>query len=405
MSTIRISGSIWAFGLLASAGCSEGGQADAAREDAMWLEAFPTFTRHEIAEFDAGGYATAFDVDGDGMRDIVALSASALVWFKNPTWERFNITTGTERFIHMAPYDIDGDGDVDLATASEFNLGDSNNGGSIHWAEAPDDPTVNQEWALHRIDALPTSHRLSWGDIDGDGRNELLNLPIIGIGASAPEYVGASHLTAYRIPMDPRGAWETTVLDDSLLEVAHGIDVVDWDGDSAEDILTASSVGVSLFRPALSGQPAHIGAGQEGPRPNRGSSEVDLGTLGGKRFIGTIEPWHGTDVVVYTPGESEGDLWAREVIGTEFGGGHGLVVADLNADGFDEIVAGDRGGNRHLLIFRYLPDADEWERIPLDPGGVAVSGVHVSDINGDGALDILVIGRATNNVVWYENSR
>ena len=38
--------------------------------------------------------------------------------------------------------------------------------------------------------------------------------------------------------------------------------------------------------------------------------------------------------------------------------------------------------------------------------GVAVSGIDVKDINGDGALDIVAIGGSpTNNVVWYENSK
>ena len=400
MPSIRVSRSLWAFGLLALAGCS-------GVEQAVWQEAFPTFTKHTIAELDGGSYAVAFDVDGDGMQDVVAFSGSRaeLMWFKNPTWERFNITTGTDRLINMAPYDVDGDGDVDLAIASEFALGDSNNGGLIHWVESPDDPTTNQEWALHSIDALPASHRVRWGDIDGDGRKELLNLPIIGIGVTGPEYVGASQFKAYRIPDDPTGAWEQQVLDDSRLEMAHGISVVDWDGDRAEDILTASNDGVFLFQPALGSQPRHIGAGLDAPRPNRGSSEVSLGTLGGDRFIATIEPWHGTDVVVYTAGDSEGSLWLREVIGTEFEGGHALIAADLNDDGYDEIVAGGRGGDWALMIYRYLPSSDSWEKIPLDIGGVAVSGLYISDINGDGALDIVAIGGATDNVVFYENSR
>jgi hypothetical protein len=57
-------------------------------------------------------------------------------------------------------------------------------------------------------------------------------------------------------------------------------------------------------------------------------------------------------------------------------------------------------------IFRYLPSSGTWEQRELDLGGVAVSGIDVSDINGDGALDIVTIGGSpTNNVVWYENSR
>ena len=199
----------------------------------------------------------------------------------------------------MAPYDVDGDGDVDLAIASEFSLGDSNNGGLIHWVESPDDPTTNQEWALHPIDAVPASHRIRWGDIDGDGRKELLNLPIIGIGVTGPEYVGASRFRAYRIPDDPKGAWEQQVLDDSRLEVAHGISVVDWDGDRAEDILSASNAGVFLFQPALGGQPRHMGpaltrrvrivgrarsasalwaASASSPRSSRGTAPTPLST-------------------------------------------------------------------------------------------------------------------------------
>ena len=113
----------------------------------------------------------------------------------------------------------------------------------------------------------------------------------------------------------------------------------------------------------------------------------------------------GTDAVVYTAGDSEGGLWLREVIGTEFEGGHALIAVDLNDDGYDEIVAGGRGGDWALMIYRYLPSSDSWEKIPLDIGGVAVSGLYISDINGDGALDIVAIGGATDNVVFYENSR
>ena len=400
MPSIRVSRSLWAFALLPLVGCGGG-------EQTVWQEAFPTFTKHTIAELDGGSYAVAFDVDRDGMQDIVAFAGGTeghLMWFKNPTWEKFNITTETERLINMAPYDIDGDGDIDIATASEFALNDSNNGGLIHWIESPDDPTTNQEWTLHSIDAVPASHRMRWGDIDGDGRKELLVLPIIGIGVIGPEYFGASTFRAYQIPGDPTGAWGQQILDDSRLEVAHGISVVDWDGDPAEDVLTASLDGVWLFQPGPGSQPRHIGAGLDAPRPNRGSSEVSLGTLGGERFVATIEPWHGTDAVVYTPSDSEGELWPREVIGTEFEGGHALIAADLNGDGYDEIVAGGRGGDWALMIYRYLPSSDSWEKIPLDIGGVAVSGLYIRDITGDGALDILAIGGATDNVVLYENS-
>jgi hypothetical protein len=395
------------FLVLSLAGCER--SAAIAGERAEWREDFPTFTRHQIDDFRSGYQAIVLDVDGDGLDDIVALStgASRIVWYRNPTWEPYEIVTGGARFINMAAHDVDGDGRVDLALASEFALNESTTGGLVHWARAPADPVATREWSLHAIDAVPTSHRLAWADLDGSGRKQLVNLPIVGFGASAPEYAGPVELRAYAIPADPTGPWQVRVLDDSLLEVAHGLEIVDWDGDGVDDILTASSTGITLFRPGRSGadRVTRIGEGHDGPRPNRGSSEVVVGTLGNSgRFLAVIEPWHGNEVVIYTPTPSGSLPWHRDVIDTELEGGHGIAVADLNGDGYDEVIAGGRSGSRSLFIYRYRPDSAGWERIPLDLGGVAVSSVDVGDLTGNGAPDILVIGSATNNVVWYENS-
>lgn len=65
-------------------------------------------------------------------KDVVALSTtpSQLVWYRNPGWQRYTVTTQTKLNIDMAPYDVDGDGDQDLALASEFDLNNSTTGGT-----------------------------------------------------------------------------------------------------------------------------------------------------------------------------------------------------------------------------------------------------------------------------------
>ncbi len=213
-------------------------------------------------------------------------------------------------------------------------------------------------------------------------------------------------LTAFTIPADPKGSWASNVLDDRHLEVAHALEVVDWDGDEAEDLLTAANDGIQLFRPKLGGEATQLGAGKDGQAPSKGSSEVALGSLGGARFLATIEPWHGTDTVIYTPGDGAMQPWAREVLGSDLQHGHGLASADFNGDGFDEVVAGGGEGTLAELIYRFVPSPRKWDKIEFDVGGVAVSGIAVADLDADGAIDIVAIGGSpTNNVVWYENMR
>jgi len=367
--------------------------------------------KHTIdAAFTSGYQVSVADINGDAMPDIVALSTvpSRLAWYRNPDWTRFEIATGTDRNIDVAPHDIDGDGDMDLALAYEFDLQRSDRGGNVCWLECPADPTVTNEWRVYPIDAVPTSHRVRWGDVDGDGKVELLNLPIIGVGAKAPAYTGALEFRSYTIPKDPRAAtWNPVVLSRDL-ELAHGFCVVSREDVAKIDIYTASAQGVLLHtfdtkrKASVSKQ---YGVGYEGSMPKRGASEVAVGgarSQGGS-FLTAIEPWHGNEVVVYTSETPDTMPWPRTVIDTSLTDGHALACVDLDGDGNDEIVAGGRGGERSLNIYQFATESAEWERTAIDKGGMGAAGVFIADINRDGRDDIVAIGTATNNVVWYEN--
>jgi len=369
------------------------------------------FHKHVIDNtFEKGYQVCVTDIDRDGLPDVVALSTtpSRLVWYKNPDWTRYDIVSGSERNIDVAPWDIDGDGDIDLALACEFDLGDSLHGGLVRWLECPADPAQPQAWIARDIDRVPTAHRLRWADVMGDGKADLVNLPIIGIGAAAPEYRVGVQFKMYQIPEDPRAVeWPRHVIDNTL-NMAHGISIVDWDGMPPSEILSASFEGIHVYQYDAGPGPflkCRAGSGNRGARPAQGSSEAGLGRLATEetRFIAAIEPWHGHEVVVYSPGATADGLWSRKVIDTSFNDGHALACADLDGDENDEIVAGHRGAGYCLYVYRYHAEERRWDRIPLDEGGMSTAGVFVADMNGDGSLDIVAIGTATNNVVWYEN--
>src|SRR5205085_3665980 len=142
-----------------------------------------------------------------------------------------------------------------------------------------------------------------------------------------------------------------------------------------------------------------LGSGDEAGTKDKGSSEIKLGhlkSLGGSgrdagRFLATIEPFHGNQVVVYTPpadGKADAKgLWTRTVLDDSFKEGHGIWCADFDGDGNDEVVAGWRGAGQTIRVFTATPGtggaAPAWHKHDLDVGGVAVEHLIFGDLNGD----------------------
>lgn len=352
-----------------------------------------------------GYQLTLADVDRDGSSDILTLG-DVISWLRFPTWEKHLISgTPSARNIDLAPHDIDGDGRLDLAAASDFSMDYRPGDGLVQWFRRSDDATA--PWQGFPIDREPTSHRLRWADIEGGGRKLLVVAPIMGPGTQAPSYdqTGAK-LALYRIPADPvRDPWPKLVFEDSL-PVVHGLLVFDWDADGRDEILTASRQGVHLFRFQGSGTGLRwtrdlLCTGDQESEPARGSSEVGVGRLrSGGRFIATIEPWHGRKVVVYRPAEP-GRPWLRQVIDESFDEGHALQVFDADGDGSDEIFAGFRG--RQSGVVRYAASTDDgsgWVRTVMDDGGVSCQGL-AGYVAPDGSIGLLAIGGRTHNVVLF----
>jgi hypothetical protein len=200
------------------------------------------------------------------------------------------------------------------------------------------------------------------------------------------------------------------------LHVVHNIAVIPpRQPGGPSRLLAASYEGVSLIEAADGGlwRTRRIGAGnQSRPESNRGASEIKLGRFkNGRQFIATIEPWHGNQVVVYTDDIGSDGLRQRFVIDDQLRWGHAVWCADLDGDGDEELIVGVRDdlsdrARRGVRIYRCLDGRGEkWARQLLDEGGVAVEDLAAGDLDGDGRIDLVAVGRQTRNVRIYWNRR
>jgi hypothetical protein len=366
----------------------------------------PSFRAVDIDTKVEIGYGVAVaDVDGDKKPDILLADKNLIVWYQNPSWKKHIIAEKLTPKDHVciAARDIDGDGKAELAVGAEWNPGDTVNSGAVFYMVAPKDRT--QKWDPIKLQHEPTTHRMRWMK-NWQNEFELVVAPLHGRGNKNGQGDGAKIL-AYKMPSDPKEAWSTRAIDDTL-HMTHNFDPVQWDDDAAEEPLIAGREGVfvvnwvegALKRIQLSGT------------ESGGAGEVRLGKLaGGKRFFATVEPMHGTNLVIYTePAKSDSPgLWTRNVIDSSLVDGHALACGDLAGAGRDQVVVGWRamgkaGVKVGIKLFSPIdPEGTKWKEMLVDDNTMACEDLCLADLDGNGKLDIVAAGRATKNLKAYFN--
>ena len=346
------------------------------------------------------GYGLAIaDVNGDKKKDVLLVDAGEVAWYENPTWKKHVIAGKlTERdHVCIAAEDINGDGKAEIAIGAGWNPSDTVNSGAVFDLIAPQDRT--QQWKAVQLPHEPTVHRMWWVHDDA-GRFSLVVSPLHGRGNKGGAGDGVK-LLEYLVPSNPEGKWETRVMENTL-HMTHNLDPVHWDGDKAQEVLYGGKEAILLLdRQGQSWKKTQL-VGRDGGFI--GAGEVRMGLTKTGRFIATIEPMHGTNVVVYTANPNEA-TWARQVIDPTLADGHAVGTGDLLHTGSDQIVVGWRGKNADgkVGIKIYTAKQDGWEQSWVDDNSLACEDLKVADLNGDSWLDIIAAGRATKNVKIYWN--
>jgi FG-GAP-like repeat len=341
------------------------------------------FVKHTL-DLGSSESAAIADINGDGKLDIV----SGENWYENPTWKQqhFRDIFYTNNYIDdlsTVPLDINGDGHIDLVTVGWFSKKmawwQNPGNGSGKWEEHVIDsgypvefetlvdldndgkadeilPEFGDEkaplaWyerdghggvAKHVVSPRSYGHGIGAGDVNGDGRNDILT-PNGWLEA----------------PADPRtGNWEFHP-DWKLGDVGF-VYVRDVNNDGKADVITsmAHNYGIFWLEHKQDGSwEKHI-IDDSWSQPHAVSlvdfrGGQNIGLLTGKRFMAHNgrDPGEREPLGVYwyerlVDPASHNIEWAKHVLdyGGRTGGGLQVAVADLDKDGdLDFVVAGKSG--------------------------------------------------------------
>ena len=354
--------------------------------------------KHVIHEGFRANVAVAADFTGDGKIDVISNSDQKTRLFIAPDWKEHIIDdTKGHKFIHGEVIDVDRDGDPDFIAARYKP-------GLVVWFETPKDPTKGK-WKMRIADdKLNGIHGLLKGDVDGDGKTDLL--------ANSGQPVGDHPNSGgwLRIPKNPRKAdrWERHIFADrDAPGLSHYLGIGDINGDGRTDIAMGAKGGfdenkfgkgqwfawweapkdpTKVFRKhQLPG--IHPGATNIQPADINGDGKVDILASRG----------HGQGLIWF-----ENPSWKIHDINKELRSPHCLQVIDMDGDG--DIDAATCAYQSRIAAWFENDGKGNFTTHVVDDDQAAYD-IRAVDMDGDGDLDLLIAGQTSNNVVWCENPR
>jgi hypothetical protein len=334
----------------------------------------------------------AADVDGDG--DVDVLSASyyddKIAWYENTDGagsfgSQQVITTAADGAVWVFAADVDGDGDVDVLSASV-------NDDKIAWYENTDGAgSFGSQQAITTAAYAPTS--VFAADLDGDGDLDVLS-------ASA-----ADDKIAWYENTDGVGSFGNQQVISTAVDGAISVFAADVDGDGDVDVLSAS-----YWDDKIAWYENTDGAGSFGSQQVISTAadfawsvfaadvdgDTDLDVLSASKFDDEIAWYENTD--------GAGSFGGQQVISTAADGAVWVFAADVDGDEDMDVLSAS-GNDDEIAWYENTDGAGSFGgQQVITTAAVGASSVFAADVDGDGDLDVLSASYLDDKIAWHENT-
>ena len=295
-----------------------------------------------VTTYTGGGAANSLysdDIDGDGDMDVISASyfGDVIVWNENIDGQgNFGpqkiITENANGPVKVLAIDLDGDGDLDVLSALHFDK-------KIIWNENLDGQGNfgNQQIIIsteYNVDSVYAS------DIDDDGDMDVISCSYDKI--------------AWSENIDGQGNFGSQQIIDSDIEEGRDVHAADIDGDGFIDVLSASFLDGIAWYKNIDGQ----------------------GSFGVPQIL-----------VDYT------EVWDIRTI----------HVTDLDVDGDMDVLSASFGDDKIAWYENTDGQGNFSSQQIISTNTIAPVTVYTEDIDRDGVMDVLSASFGDAKVAWYEN--
>ena len=358
-------------------------------------------TSNDTLSFTAANIATSADgargvhiadMDGDGDLDIVSASDSddTIAWYENdgaadPTWTASNIATSADGAVDVHVADMDGDGDLDIVSASQ-------NDDTIAWYE--NDGAANPTWtAIDIATNVDGAQGVHVADLDGDGDLDIVSASFTDDTIALFTNNGAA---------DP--TWTGAAIDTNA-DGARAVYVGDVDGDGDLDIVSAGSEDDTIAWYENNGAANPSFTAEDIATDALGAEDVRLADMDGDGDLDIVSASATDDTIAWYENDGAADpSFTAEDIATSADAATDVHIADFDGDGDLDIVSASANDD---TIAWYENDGaanPTWTAIDIATSADAAKALYVGDMDGDGDIDIVSASFADDTIAWYESN-